>query len=166
MAWMSQENKAGKLAKIKPLLAEYGMKGTLSVHHGSTLYLTLQSGPLDPWEDKFVDPYAAPGATPLDYQGSGGHMEVSRYYLDRKFVGRSLEFFEKAFKILDEGNHDRSDSMSDYFDVGWYTYIRVGRWEKPYKLTAAPATKAPKGWEVAETSTEEQGEAGEAGASA
>jgi hypothetical protein len=34
------------------------------------------------------------------------------------------------------GNHDRSDSMTDYFDVGWYISINVGKWNKPYEMTA------------------------------
>jgi hypothetical protein len=32
------------------------------------------------------------------------------------------------------GNHDRSDIQSDYFDVGWYVDINIGRWNKPYAL--------------------------------
>jgi hypothetical protein len=32
------------------------------------------------------------------------------------------------------GNHNRSDIMSDYHDVGWYVDINIGQWNKPYIL--------------------------------
>jgi hypothetical protein len=35
---------------------------------------------------------------------------------------------------MNDGNHDNSDIQSDYFDVGWYISINVGRWDKPYEL--------------------------------
>ena len=47
MAYMNQEKKAKIAANLKPILAKYGMKGTLRVHHHSTIVLTLQSGPID-----------------------------------------------------------------------------------------------------------------------
>jgi len=34
------------------------------------------------------------------------------------------------------GNHNNTDLMSDYFDVGWYISINVGKWDKPYEVTA------------------------------
>ena len=35
-----------------------------------------------------------------------------------------------------EGNFDNSDPQSDYFSVGWYTDINVGKWNKPYVMEA------------------------------
>jgi hypothetical protein len=34
------------------------------------------------------------------------------------------------------GNHDKSDVMTDYFNVGWYIDINIGKWDKPYKVAA------------------------------
>ena len=31
-------------------------------------------------------------------------------------------------------NHDNSDIMTDYFDVGWYVDINVGQWNNGYKV--------------------------------
>jgi len=36
---------------------------------------------------------------------------------------------------MDIGNHDRSDIQSDYFDVGWYKSVNIGKWNKPYEVT-------------------------------
>jgi len=37
---------------------------------------------------------------------------------------------------MNEGNHDNSDIMTDYFDVGWYISVRLGKWDKPYVVNA------------------------------
>lgn len=34
--------------------------------------------------------------------------------------------------VINKGNFDHSDSMTDYFHVGWYAYIEVGKWDRPY----------------------------------
>lgn len=39
--------------------------------------------------------------------------------------------------IVNKKNYDRSDSMTDYFDVGFYSHIRVGKWDKPYAQKVA-----------------------------
>ena len=31
---------------------------------------------------------------------------------------------------MNVGNHDNSDPMTDYFDVGWYISVNLGRWDK------------------------------------
>jgi len=36
------------------------------------------------------------------------------------------------FLAADESNYDNSDSMTDYFDVGWYISIKQGDWDKPF----------------------------------
>jgi len=33
--------------------------------------------------------------------------------------------------------YDNSDAMTDYFDTAYYTNIRIGKWDKPYKFTGA-----------------------------
>jgi hypothetical protein len=35
---------------------------------------------------------------------------------------------------MNQGNWNRSDVQTDYFDVGWYCDINVGSWNKPYVL--------------------------------
>jgi hypothetical protein len=38
---------------------------------------------------------------------------------------------------MNDGNWDNSDPQTDYFNVGWYSYIKIGRFGKPYKLVAS-----------------------------
>ena len=47
MAYMNQEKKAKIQAKLKPILAKFGLKGSLSVRNHSSICLLIKSGPLD-----------------------------------------------------------------------------------------------------------------------
>jgi hypothetical protein len=125
MAYFSQERKKEMAPKIKALLDQYGMKGSLSVRNYSTVVLTLKSGPIDFGQDEH-----------------GGHLDVNVYWINEHYTGRAREFLSKAYKILMTGNHNNSDIQTDYFDVGWYVDIDVGKWNKPYintKRVAIPA---------------------------
>jgi hypothetical protein len=33
---------------------------------------------------------------------------------------------------MNDGNWDKSDIQSDYFNVGWYVDVNIGKWNKPY----------------------------------
>lgn len=124
MAFFSQQKKARIQPKIKELCKQYGLKGSLSIRHSSTVVLTIHSGPLD------------------FNLGERDHKLVSDYWMEKNYSGETLEFLRKAFAILNTGNHDRSDMMTDYHDVGHYIEIRIGRWDKPYVLEARQARAA------------------------
>ena len=59
-------------------------------------------------------------------------MDVNNYWYHEHFTGRSLLFLDDILPVLNRGNHDNSDLMTDYFDVGWYVNIKIGKWNKPY----------------------------------
>jgi len=113
MAYMNQATKAAKAPKIKAVLKKYGVKGSLSVRHHSTLVLTIQSGTMD---------------------FGGSDVQVNVYHTDSHYQGRVKKFFREVLNIMNEGNYDRSDIQTDYFDRGFYVDINVGRWNKPYVL--------------------------------
>ena len=114
MAYFNQERKKEMAPAIKALLKKYGMKGSLAVRHHSTVVLNLKEGPID---------------------FGGDSIQVNVYWIDKNYTGVAREFLEEAYAILMQGNHDRSDIMTDYFDVGWYVKINVGRWDRPYVFT-------------------------------
>lgn len=121
MAYMNQERKAIIAARIKPILKEYGMKATISTDRHS-IYLNVKSGKID------FSEYMRPE--------DRGHIQVNPYWYHEHFSGKALEFIGKSIRAMFEGNHDNSDSHTDYFDVGWYVHMNIGRWSKPYELTA------------------------------
>ena len=50
--------------------------------------------------------------------------------------GKHSKLFGEILDIAHRGNHDNSDIMTDYFDVGWYVHLNVGKWDKPYTYIA------------------------------
>lgn len=46
------------------------------------------------------------------------------------------QILKRIIDIANEGNYDNSDIMTDYFDVGWYFDLSIGKWDKPFELTS------------------------------
>lgn len=103
MSYINQEMKKHIAPGVKEVLKEYNMSGTLSIRGSKSLILTLKSGP-------------------LDFQCGG---QISKYWLGDKFCDKEYAFLTKMFDALNNGNWDKSEAQFDYFDVGWYTYIKV-----------------------------------------
>ena len=135
MAYMSQENKKALAPQIKAILKKYGMKGTISVNNYSTLVVTIQSGRLDVIGN-YRDRETEKGKFDRNY------MSVNEYWLDDHYDGGVLAFLTElktAMNATPDGtiaNYNNSDIMTDYFDVGWYITINIGKWDKPYQLIA------------------------------
>lgn len=121
MAYMSQEKKKSLEPAIKAVLQKYGMKGRLGVHHHSSLVLNVMSGPID---------------FKADYLGEAENWnnQLNPYHYDKHYQGKALEFLKEVVPLMYVGNHDRSDSMTDYFDVGWYVHVNIGKWDNPYEV--------------------------------
>jgi len=141
MAYMSQERKAKIAANLKPVLAKYGIKATLAVRHHSTLVLNISAGPID-----FIGNFNAKLANdPYRKMLNGGpakdHLCIGNGY-DRWFDGDVVAFCDELWPLLHDGNWDRSDIQTDYFDVGWYVDVNVGSWNKPYVYTGGQQAAA------------------------
>lgn len=138
MAYMNQTRKATIAAKVKPILAKYGVKGTLSVRNGMTIVLTLTSGKVDFIGD-LVSPVPQFGAwVELDKDKMRKHYEinVNVYHYETSYTGAALAFMREIMPALKGAEwYDRSDIMTDYFDTAYYIDVRVGKWNKPYILT-------------------------------
>lgn len=129
MAHMNQENKAKLAAGLKKVMPE-GWKYSLAVRRHSTIVLTIKSAP--------VDLLAKANEARQEEYHATDYTTINHYHIARAFKDESLvETFTKIVAALNEGNHDRSDSMSDYFDVGWYVEINIGAWHRPFTVTQA-----------------------------
>lgn len=125
MAYMNQALKRSLVADAKSVLAHYGLRATFSVHNHSTLVCTIRSGRID-FGSSTVSEY-----WPERWKG---HTSVNPYCLQNHWTGEAREALLKLREAMMKGNHDRSDSMTDYFDVGWYIRINIGTFDKPYTL--------------------------------
>jgi hypothetical protein len=133
MAYISQEDKAKIAAQIKPLLKQYGVKGSLSIQNHSTIVLTLKSGSID-----FIGNY---NATIKERDPSGNRrinpakdsINVNVYWCHEHFTGVAKKFLTEAVAALKSaGWYDNSDAMTDYFNTAYYMDINIGKWDKPY----------------------------------
>ena len=119
MAYMSQDRKKELTPGIKKVLKKYGVKATLSVRNHSVLVLNISAGKLD-----FLGEY--------NEEARDGRIQVNPYWVKEHYSGVSRDFLTEVVAAMNAGNWDRSDVMTDYFDVGWYVDINVGKWNKPY----------------------------------
>ena len=133
MAYISQEKKAKIAPVIKAILKNYDIKGTLSIHNHSTLSLNIKSGPID-----FIgnaNAISARHANPQFREVAKDYIQVNPYWYHEHFSGEAKAFLKKVLEAMNDGNHDNSRIEIDYFDVGWYVNVNIGRWDRPYKLT-------------------------------
>ena len=148
MAYMDQENKkriAGLLKKEFGTSAKKrGFSYTLSVDNHSTLVMTISKGTID-FISNYIENYKKRVHPVDDYEKErseqyikelekSNHLNVNVYHIDTSFTDECLDIMKRALKCLNDGNHNNSDIQRDYFDVGWYVTIQIGRWNKPYQL--------------------------------
>ena len=141
MAYMSQDRKQSLAPAIKAVLKKYGVKGSLAVRNHSTLVLNIKSGSID-----FIENFIATDAnvmhgnkmsqSQIDYLRKNQSMDVNPYWYKEHFSGKALSFLKEVIPAMNNGNHDNSDIQTDYFDVGWYIDVNIGKWNKPYQFTA------------------------------
>lgn len=136
MAYMNQERKAKITKMLKPILAKYKVKGSLSVRNHSTIVLTLKSGAID-----FIgnsnrvcgnDFYQVQrGFKPT----TSGYDQVNPYWFQDHYDGDAKAFLTEAFKALKSADwYDESNAMIDYFNTAYYVDINIGKWDRPYIL--------------------------------
>lgn len=143
MAFMDQKRKAQLAPGIKAVLAKYRLKGTLRTdRHSITLMIT--EGPLDFIGDAVAvlqlasqnrfHPFKDQIETQMRHDG---YMDANEYHLQSQHTGKCREALMELRAAMNDGNWDKSDPLTDYFNVGWYSHIKIGRFGKPYKLVAS-----------------------------
>lgn len=139
MAYMSQERKQSLAPAIKAVLKKYNVKGTLAVSNHSTLVLNIKSGSIDFIENFIQTDGEGTSARrmsqdQIEYIRKNRSLDVNPYWYQEHFSGKAKAFLSELFPLMNKGNHDNSDIQTDYFDVGWYVDVNIGKWNKPYAL--------------------------------
>ena len=129
MAYVSQELKTKLAPKIKAICKKYGVKASLAVRHHSTLVLNVKAGKVD-----FIGDYGDTPETRADAEKFG--IQVNPYHYKSHFNGEAYHFLSEVIPEMNAGNWDKSDIQTDYFNVGWYVDVNIGKWNKPYALEA------------------------------
>ena len=116
MAHMTQEKKKALAPAIKAVLKKHGMKGTLAIENHSCLVCNLKSGVID---------------------FGTKNLQVTPYGIEERWADNPIarDFLLDLVEAMNVGNHGNSNIITDYFDVGWYIKINVGKWDKDYVVT-------------------------------
>lgn len=128
MAFMNQEKKAKIAAELKKVIPA-DWKWSLGVVHHSTIRLVVSAAPVDLIREHLPSPYLKPTDT---------YLQLNEYHLEHAYAGELLETFKKIKEALNLGNWDKSDVQTDYFDVGHYVDLHIGRWDKPFRFIETP----------------------------
>lgn len=62
--------------------------------------------------------------------------QVNYYWIDesKKLTEYGKKLLKNVVSFAQSYNYDDSDTMTDYFDTGFYLNIGVGKWNKPFKV--------------------------------
>jgi hypothetical protein len=117
MAYMNQEKKAAIAAALKVVVPK-NWKYSLRVNDYLSISMTVSQAPIDL-------------RTAFEFEGD--HYEVNPYHFESHCKDQELkEIISLIVDALNTGNWNRSDLMTDYFDVGHYIHLKFGRWNKPF----------------------------------
>jgi len=134
MAYIGQDTKKLIEPVVNAILRKYGLKGSLSIKHDIDLTLTIHSGAID-----FVESYNRIGPTErilfTFHPITNGYIQVNPYWYHKDCDGLAKSCLAELIAAMNLGNWNHSRPEIDYFSVGWYITINIGKWDKPYVCT-------------------------------
>lgn len=120
MAYINQEEKKEIVARVKANVLSRkefkNMRLSYAIRHYSSLVVTIKSGD-------------------LQFQNQNVNVRGNRNGALAETGTVAEQFVIALSNEINKTNHDNSDIMTDYFDVGFYVDIQLGKHDKPYKLT-------------------------------
>lgn len=86
----------------------------------NSITVTLMEGPVSPFANDDQE----------------GYEQLNHYYLedDLRLKEGARKMLQKVNQIANRENYDNSDHMTDYFDVGFYFNLHIGKWDRPFKV--------------------------------
>ena len=140
MAYITKDQVKEKTVKIKAIAKKYGCKVSVSGSNSSTITVRFTEGKIDFWKH-MVDTAIENQRGNIEvikenmqWGQANGTMQINHYWLDTSFSGEVLQMLQEIKAVLMIDHYDYSDAMTDYFNCAWYMEIKVGCWNKPYKL--------------------------------
>jgi hypothetical protein len=149
MAYVSQEKKA-KIAAALKLVVPKGWKYSLGVENHRTICMTISAAPVD-----LIADYNAAGQSDFyrmarGFEPAKDHISVNEFHFKDHFGPEVRSVLEKIVECLNIDNFDKSDAQTDYFCVGHYVSLNIGRWNKPFVCTAPVRADVDRGIQRAE----------------
>ena len=143
MAFVSQTMKKELAPGIKAVLQKYGVKGSIAVRNHMTLVVNIKSGDIDFARGK-NDVGFNRGLTATD---GGFYDQVNTHHISKFYNDTAAAFLTELVDAMKQPTvrgewYDKTDIMTDYFDIAYYTDINVGQWNKGYIYTGEEAIAA------------------------
>ena len=137
MAYMNQARKAVIKANLDKALKGTGVKYSLRCDSLS-ITCTIKSAPVDFIANSNETCGADFYQTSRGFQtNTSGYDQVNHYHYRDHYSGKAKELMTKIVTAIYSGDYyDRSDAQTDYFDTAYYAHINVGKWNKPFVVTA------------------------------
>lgn len=140
MAFANQETKKKIQAALKPVLAKYGLKGTLRIRNHMSVDLTLRAGSVDfiaDLDENYVPTIGDPISDERRAEMRGRyHFDINQYWYHEQYKGVSKQALGEIVQAMQAADwYDKSDISTDYFHTAYYYNVTVGAWNKPYCLT-------------------------------
>ena len=137
MAYMNQARKAVIKANLDKALKGTGVKYSLKCSNLS-ITCTIKSAPVDFIANSNETCGADFYQTSRGFQtNTSGYDQVNHYHYRDHYSGKAKELMTKIVTAIYSGDYyDRSDAQTDYFDTAYYAHINVGKWDKPFVVTA------------------------------
>jgi hypothetical protein len=133
MAYFTQDMKKDLSPKVMAVCKKFKVKATLSVDNHSSFVLNVKSSKIDfigNFNTRLKESHSRRDSPAKDY------LQVNPYSLSDCFSGDALAFLQQVHREMSMGNWNNSRAEIDYFDVGWYTSIKIGKYNKPFVLEA------------------------------
>ena len=88
------------------------MKGTIGIDNHRGLKVNLKEGVIDFGETNY---------------------QVNTYHIDKFHKGVGAEFLNELVAAMKGTKwYNNTNAMIDYFDIAYYVYINIGKWDNPY----------------------------------
>ena len=69
-----------------------------------------------------------------------GYSSMNDYWF-KEHGWRHVNILERIVEICNDGNWNNSNAQIDYFDVGWYVSLHIGKWNQEFQLTPMSTNK-------------------------
>jgi len=140
--------------KIRADLKKAFPKCKFSVTRGdyNKITVSLMQAPFEVFSNEYPDKYEISGQDWLydqmikETKGAAdhGHCGLNEYWIHEGDLSNCVKnngifitfdaanLLREVIKIVDSYNYDKSDLMTDYFNVNFYFYLQIGKWDKPF----------------------------------
>jgi hypothetical protein len=69
----------------------------------------------------------------------GDRAHIQNWEHHEWFTDAARKVLDDVYQLVQSYNRSDCDSMTDYFDVNFYTSFDIGRWDKPFRVVTRTA---------------------------